>query len=115
MTTLPTLVRTAFPSGEPRYSLCHRIVDLYLEFVAGRVRSNSLRAVAAFDLIFFNVLKDPLDIVAADIFEFLADQRSDWSVIRLSDVDSGRSPRTTAFVTGRRWSHRTSCFTPRLP
>jgi integrase/recombinase XerD len=66
-------VRTASLSGEQRYSLGHRIVDLYLEFVAGRVRPNTLRAVA-FDLktFFSAVAKDPLDFAAADIFEFLA-------------------------------------------
>jgi hypothetical protein len=48
MTTFPTLVRAASQSGETRYSLGHRI-DLYLGFVAGRVRPNTLRAVA-FDL-----------------------------------------------------------------
>jgi site-specific recombinase XerD len=97
MTTFPTLVRTASPFGERRYSLGHRIVDLYLEFVAGRVRPNTLRAVA-FDLkCFFSVVvKDPLDVVAADIFEFLADQRGDRSVIRLSDGESGMSARTIA-------------------
>jgi site-specific recombinase XerD len=97
MTAFPTLVRTASPSGESRYSLGHRIVVLYLEFVAGRVRPNTLRAVA-FDLktFFAVVVKDPLDVVAADIFEFLADQRGDRRVIRLSDGESGMSARTIA-------------------
>jgi hypothetical protein len=60
VSTFPTLVRTASPSGERRYSLGHRIVNLYLEFVAGRVRPNTLRAVA-FDLktFFTVVVKDP--------------------------------------------------------
>ena len=73
------------------------MVDLYLEFVAGRVRPNTLRAVA-FDLktFFTVVVKDPVDVVAADIFEFLADQRGDRSVIRLSDGESGMSARTIA-------------------
>jgi integrase/recombinase XerD len=97
MSTFPTLVGTTSPSGDRRYSLGDRIVDLYLEFVAGRVRPNTLRAVA-FDLkTFFTVVaKDPLDVVAADIFEFLADQRGDRSVIRLSDGESGMSARTIA-------------------
>src|SRR5450755_2639921 len=90
MTTFPTLVRTASASGETRYSLGHRMVDLYLEFVAGRVRPNTLRAVA-FDLkTFFTVVdKDPVEVVAADVFEFLADQRGDRRVVRLSDGESG--------------------------
>lgn len=80
MTTFPVLVRASSLSGEARYSLGHRIVDLYLEFVAGRVRPNTLRAVA-FDLKTFLtvVAKDPLEVVAADVFEFLADQRDDRS------------------------------------
>ncbi|MDA8046542.1 MAG: tyrosine-type recombinase/integrase [Actinomycetota bacterium] len=97
MTTFPVLVRACSPSGEARYSLGHRIVDLYLEFVAGRVRPNTLRAVA-FDLkTFFTVVaKDPLEVAAADIFEFLADQRGDRRVVRLSDGESGMSARTIA-------------------
>lgn len=97
MTTFPTLIRAASPSGETRYSLGDPLVDLYLEFVAGRVRPNTLRAVA-FDLkTFFTVVaRDPVDVAAADIFEFLADQRGDRSVIRLSDGESGMSARTIA-------------------
>jgi integrase/recombinase XerD len=97
MTVFPTLVRTASPSGEARYSLGHWVVDLYLEFVAGRVRPNTLRAVA-FDLksFFAVVARDPLDVVAIDIFEFLAVQRGDRSVVRLSDGESGMSARTIA-------------------
>ena len=62
------------------------MVDRYLEFVAGRARPNTLRAVA-FDLkTFFTVVdKDPVDVVAADVFEFLAHQRGDRTVIRMSD------------------------------
>jgi len=37
-----------------------------------------------------------VDVVAADIFEFLADQRGDRKVIRLSDGESGMSARTIA-------------------
>ena len=97
MTSFPTLVRAASPSGETRYSLGHELVDRYLEFVAGRVRPNTLRAVT-FDLkTFFTVIeKDPLEVTSADIFEFLADQRGDRTVIRLSDGESGLSARTIA-------------------
>jgi len=43
-----------------------------LEFVAGRTRLNALRTVA-FDLkAFFSVVdRDPVDLVAADVFDFL--------------------------------------------
>ena len=80
-----------------RYALGDRFVDRYLEFVAGRSRPNTLRAVA-FDLkTFFTViLKDPAVITAADVFEFLADQRGDRSVIRLADRESGLSARMIA-------------------
>jgi hypothetical protein len=56
-----------------RYALGDLLVDRYLEFVAGRPRPNTLRAVA-FDLTTFFTLiaKDPVGVVAADVFEFLA-------------------------------------------
>jgi hypothetical protein len=65
--------------------------------VAGRCRPATLRAVA-FDLAaFFTVTgKDPLQVTAADVFEFLAHQRGDRTVVRLADRESGcrrgRSP-----------------------
>ncbi len=86
MSTFPTLVRAASPSGEDRYFLGNSLVDRYLEFVAGRVRTNTLRAVA-FDLkTFFTVVdKHPTEAAAADIFDFLAHQRGDQRVVRLID------------------------------
>jgi hypothetical protein len=65
--------RSVFPTGETRYSLGDPLVDSYLEFVAGRARPNTLRSVA-FDLkTFFSVVhKRPEQVVAADVFEFLA-------------------------------------------
>jgi integrase/recombinase XerD len=97
MTTFPTLVRGESSNGEDRYFLGHPVVDRYLEFVAGRVRPNSLRAVA-FDLkaFFAVVAKDPVEVVASDIFDFLAHQRGDRKVVRLSDGESGLSARTIA-------------------
>ena len=63
----------------------------------GRTRPSTLRAVA-FDLkAFFTVVaKDPVAVAAADVFEFLADQRGDRSVVRLADRESGLSARTIA-------------------
>ncbi len=56
MSSFPCLVRTMSASGQVRYRLDGRLVDRYLEFVAGRCRPNTLRAVA-FDLkAFFTVL-----------------------------------------------------------
>jgi len=84
-------------SGLIRYRLGDRLVDRYLDFVAGRCRPNTLRAVA-FDLkAFFTVVgKDPVEVTAADVFDFLADQRGDRTVIRLADRESGLSARTIA-------------------
>src|SRR6266480_2332483 len=97
MTGFPCLERVVSRSGEARYRLGHPLVDRYLEFVAGRSRPNTLRAVA-FDLkAFFTVIsKDPVAVTAADVFEFLADQRGDRTVVRLADRESGLSARTIA-------------------
>jgi integrase/recombinase XerD len=97
MTWFPCLIRPVGPSGETLYELGHPLVDRYLAFVAGRARPNTLRA-TAFDLkTFFTVIdKDPLDVVAADVFEFLAAQRGDRTVVRLDDRESGLSARTIA-------------------
>jgi site-specific recombinase XerD len=91
------MVRTTSGLGEVRYALGDRLVDRYLEFVAGRARPNTLRAVA-FDLkAFFSVVcRDPVEVTAADVFEFLAHQRGDRSVVRLADRESGLSARTIA-------------------
>src|SRR5262252_1975684 len=97
MTGFPCLKRVVSRSGEARYRLGHPLVDRYLEFVAGRARPNTLRAVA-FDLkAFFTVVaKDPVEVTAADVFEFVAHQRGDRTVIRLADRESGLSARTIA-------------------
>jgi site-specific recombinase XerD len=97
MTNFPDLIRSSSPAGETRFSLGHLLVDRYLEFVAGRTRPNTLRAVA-FDLkAFFSVVeKDPLEVVAADVFDFLAHQRGDRKVVRITDGESGLSARTIA-------------------
>jgi site-specific recombinase XerD len=97
MSSFPCLVRTVTGAGEVRYSLGHRLVDRYLDFVAGRGRPNTLRAVA-FDLkaFFAVVTKDPAEVTAADVFDFLAHQRGDRSVVRLADGESGLSARTIA-------------------
>jgi len=70
MTSFPVLVRTSSAAGETRFRLGDPLVDSYLEFVAGRSRPNTLRAVA-FDLkTFFSAIgKDPVAVVPADIFD----------------------------------------------
>jgi site-specific recombinase XerD len=97
MSSFPCLVRSVSGSGEIGYALGHRLVDRYLEFVAGRCRPNTLRAVA-FDLkAFFAVVgKDPVEVTAVDVFDFLGHQRGDRSVVRLADRESGLSARTIA-------------------
>jgi integrase/recombinase XerD len=97
MSSFPRLERTFSGFGQVRYRLGDRLADRYLEFVAGRCRPNRLRAVA-FDLkMFFTVVgKDPVAVTAADVFDFLADQRGDRAVIRLADRESGLSARTIA-------------------
>ena len=97
MSSFPCLVRFVSGSGQVRYRLGDRLVDRYLEFVAGRSRPNTLRAVA-FDLkTFFTVVgRDPVEVTAVDVFEFLAHQRGDRSVVRLADRESGLSARTIA-------------------
>jgi site-specific recombinase XerD len=97
MTGFPFLVRSTAASGQVRYRLGDQLVDRYLEFVGGRARPNTLRAVA-FDLkTFFTVVgKDPRAVTPADVFEFLAQQRGDRTVVRLADRESGLSARTIA-------------------
>src|SRR5215468_12226358 len=97
MSSFPCVVRSVTGAGEVRYRLGDRLVDRYLEFVAGRCRPDTLRAVA-FDLkAFFTVTgKDPVEVTAADVFDFLAGQRGDRTVVRLADGESGLSARTIA-------------------
>jgi integrase/recombinase XerD len=97
MSSFPCVVRTVTGAGEVRYALGHRLVDRYLEFVAGRCRPNTLRAVAFGLKAFFAVVaKDPVQVTAADVFDFLAEQRGDRSVVRLADRESGLAARTIA-------------------
>ncbi len=97
MNWFPCLIRSSTAGGETRYALGDPLVDSYLAFVAGRSRPNTLRAVAHDLKTFFSIIdKDPLEVVAADVFEFLADQRGDRRVVRMSDGESGLSARTIA-------------------
>jgi integrase/recombinase XerD len=96
MSSFPCLMRSS-SAGETRFALGDRLVDSYLAFVAGRARANTLRAVAHDLKTFFGVVgKDPADVVAADVFDFLAHQRGDRTVVRISDGESGLSARTIA-------------------
>ena len=97
MSSFPCLVRSLTSGGETRFALGDPLVDSYLAFVAGRTRANTLRAVAHDLKTFFGVVgKDPAEVVAADVFDFLAHQRGDRTVVRISDGESGLSARTIA-------------------
>lgn len=97
MNQFPCLIRTSTPSGEVRYALGDPRVDSYLAFVAGRSHPNTLRAVAHDLKTFFTVIdRDPVEVVPADVFNFVADQRGDRTVVRISDGESGSSARTIA-------------------
>ena len=97
MTFIPCLVRSSTSAGEPRYALGDPLVDSYLAFVAGRARPNTLRAVAHDLKTFFSGVEKPAtEVVPADVFDFLAQQRGDRTVIRMSDGESGLSARTIA-------------------
>ena len=51
---------------------------------------------------FFLVIeKVPVEVEPADVFEFLAAQRGDRTVVRLADRESGVSARTLARRSGR--------------
>ena len=80
-------------------TLGHPLVDAYLEFVGARGAVNTWLA-AAYDLkVFFEVVgKDPVEVSAADVFAFLAHQRSPRreKVVRIEDGEAGLSARTIA-------------------
>ncbi len=97
MIRFPCLVRSSSPSGELRYALGDPLVDGYLAFVAGRCRPNTVRATAHDLKTFFTVIdKAPVEVVAADVFDFLAHQRGDRTVVRIVDGESGLAPATIA-------------------
>ena len=83
-------------SEASRLRLGHPLVDRYLEFVAARGRPNTVLA-AGYDLkVFFSIIeKDPGGVTTADVLEFITRQRGDRRVIRISDGESGLSPRLT--------------------
>jgi integrase len=79
--------------------LGHPLVDAYLEFVGARGAVNTWLA-AAYDLkVFFEVVgKDPADVTSADVFAFVAEQRTPRreKVVRIEDGEAGLSARTIA-------------------
>ena len=94
----PLLDRFEDGAGRELIRLGHRLVDGYLELVAARARLNTLLA-QAYDLkVFFSVVEvDPVDVVAADVLEFISVQRQPrvaGNVVRIEDGESGLSART---------------------
>jgi len=88
-------------------------VDRFLEFVAGRCQPNTPRAIA-FDrqALVAVVGKDPVAVTAADVFDFLADQRGNRTVscsgprghqvpARPLGADFGAPPRPSLHRRGR--------------
>ena len=75
------------------------LVDAYLEFVGARGAVNTWLA-TAYDLkVFFEVVgKDPAEVTSADVFTFLAAQRTPRreKVVRIEDGEAGLSARTIA-------------------
>jgi len=71
------LTRSRGPSGEPVVRLGVPLLDVYLEFLAGRCRPNTVLA-AAYDLkVFFTVVdKAPGEVCAADVLGFITAQRT---------------------------------------
>ena len=66
----------------------------------------------AFDLkaFFMATGKDPVEVTAAEVFEFLAHQRGDRRVVRLADRESGLSARTIARRRSSKRPGRSHCL-----
>jgi integrase/recombinase XerD len=100
MTFVPCLERSV-EDGELRaITLGHTLVDDYLEFVGARGATNTWLA-TAYDLkVFFGVVaKEPAEVTAADVFAFLAQQRTPRrgeKVVRIEDGEPGLAARTIA-------------------
>ncbi|MBV8711338.1 MAG: site-specific integrase, partial [Solirubrobacterales bacterium] len=99
MSFVPCMERVMDGSELRAITLGHPLVDAYLEFVGARGAVNTWLA-TAFDLkVFFEVVgKEPAEVTSADVFGFLAHQRSPRreNVVRLEDGEAGLSARTIA-------------------
>ena len=78
--------------------LGHPVLDRYLLFVASRCRPNTVLATASDLRAFFAVVvKEPHEVVVADVLDFIHEQRQphgDGRVVRLADGEAGLSSRT---------------------
>jgi len=97
---MPCLIRHHRGADLVAITLGHPLLDDYLAFVAARARVNTFLAVASDLKIFFDVVaKEPAQVNAADVFAFLAFQRSPRRgerVVRLEDAEPGLAARTIA-------------------
>jgi len=100
MTFEPCLARVVEGGELVAIRLGDPLLDEYLEFVAARGARNTWLAVA-YDLkVFFEVVgKSPAEVVSADVFRFLAEQRAPRrgeKVVRIQDGEAGLAARTIA-------------------
>lgn len=99
MRFVPSMERVMEGSELRTIALGHPLVDAYLEFVGARGAVNTWLA-TAYDLkVFFEVVgKDPAAVTPADVFAFLAQQRTPRheNVVRFADGEAGLSARTIA-------------------
>jgi integrase/recombinase XerD len=97
---MPCLIRHHRGVELVAITLGHPLLDDYLAFVAARARTNTFLAVASDLKIFFDVVaKEPAQVNAADVFAFLAVQRTPRlgeRVVRLEDGEPGLAARTIA-------------------
>src|SRR5271166_932500 len=97
---MPCLIRHHRGVELVAITLGHPLLDDYLAFVAARARTNTWLAVASDLKIFFGVVaKQPAQVNAADVFAFLASQRTSRlgeRVVRLEDGEPGLAARTIA-------------------
>lgn len=85
--------------GERSYRVGHELLDAFLEFASGRARPNTVRAYAHDLKVFFTVVnKEPAEVTARDVLEFVAIQQrpsaSAANVVRISDGGAGLSAAT---------------------
>src|SRR5215216_1149345 len=100
MKFVPCLERSLEASELRAITLGHPLVDDYLAFVGARAATNTWLA-TAYDLkLFFEVVaKEPAEVTAADVFAFLAEQRTPRRgerVVRIEDGEPGLAARTIA-------------------
>ena len=100
MSFVPSMQRVMDGRELRSITLGHPLIDAYLEFVGARGAVNTWLA-TAYDLkVFFEVVggKEPSEVSAADVFAFLAAQRTPRleKVVRIEDGEAGLSARTIA-------------------